>query len=312
MPELSIIVPVYKVEPYLRRCVDSILAQTFRDFELILVDDGSPDGCPDICDEYAAKDSRIIVIHQKNQGVSAARNAALDIARGEYIGFVDSDDWIEPEMYEKLIDAIKENGTDVAICGSAYADESGVSYRTAEKNELSLDQEELIKELFGKPNRIGGGCCTKVFCKKCLDNTRFDPAVAYAEDWIFLFNVFLHCPRGGKKIADPCYQVFERPNSATRGNSVMPYYRIISSSKLLLLLLLYRPQYAGIGIDKYLDDCERYVPMMVEVGKANHQPYRMKKLHIKLLMLRWILYGYFHKSLPRAKLNGHLVSMLKL
>ena len=114
MPELSIIVPVYKVEPYLRRCIDSILAQTFRDFELILIDDGSPDNCGAICDEYAAKDSRIIVIHQKNQGVSAARNAGLDIAKGTYLGFVDSDDWIEPEMYETMIATAKEKQVDVS------------------------------------------------------------------------------------------------------------------------------------------------------------------------------------------------------
>lgn len=99
MPTLSIIVPVYKVEPYLHRCVDSILAQTFTDFELILVDDGSPDNCGAICDEYAAKDSRILVIHKENGGLSDARNAGLDIAKGEYIGFVDSDDYISPQMY---------------------------------------------------------------------------------------------------------------------------------------------------------------------------------------------------------------------
>ena len=92
MPELSIIVPVYKVEPYLPKCIDSILAQTFSDFELILIDDGSPDRCGEICDEYAARDDRVVVIHRENRGVSAARNAGLDAARGEYIGFVDSDD----------------------------------------------------------------------------------------------------------------------------------------------------------------------------------------------------------------------------
>lgn len=90
-PLLSIIVPVYKVENYLQKCIDSILAQTFTDFELILVEDGSPDGCPALCDAAAAKDARIRVLHQKNGGLSAARNAGLDVARGEWIGFVDSD-----------------------------------------------------------------------------------------------------------------------------------------------------------------------------------------------------------------------------
>ena len=99
-PLLSIIVPVYDVENYLQKCIDSILAQTFTDFELILVEDGSPDNCPALCDAAAAKDARVRVIHQKNGGLSAARNAGLDAARGAWIGFVDSDDYIAPEMYE--------------------------------------------------------------------------------------------------------------------------------------------------------------------------------------------------------------------
>lgn len=106
MPEISIIVPVYKVELYLRRCIDSILAQTFTDYELILVDDGSPDNCPAICDEYAQKDSRVVVIHMENGGVSAARNSGLDIASGKYVMFCDSDDVVLPQWCEVLYDAI--------------------------------------------------------------------------------------------------------------------------------------------------------------------------------------------------------------
>jgi len=116
MPALSIIVPVYKVEPYLRKCIDSILAQTFTDFELILVDDGSPDNCPAICEEYAERDSRIIVIHKENGGQASARNRGLDIAKGDYIGFVDSDDWIHPQMYEIMIDVLKEKCVDIVKC----------------------------------------------------------------------------------------------------------------------------------------------------------------------------------------------------
>lgn len=108
MPQISIIVPVYKVEPYLRRCVDSILAQTFQDFELILVDDGSPDNCPAICDEYAQKDNRIHVIHQENGGLSAARNAGIDIAQGKYLLFCDSDDYVAPFWCESLVSSVRD------------------------------------------------------------------------------------------------------------------------------------------------------------------------------------------------------------
>lgn len=121
MPTISVIVPVYNVEKYIHRCVDSILGQTFTDFELILVDDGSPDNCGAICDEYAQKDSRVIVIHQKNGGLSAARNAGIDWAfansDSQWLTFVDSDDWIHPRMLEMLLDAVNSCGVKISACG---------------------------------------------------------------------------------------------------------------------------------------------------------------------------------------------------
>ncbi len=115
-PMISIIVPVYKVEKFLRPCVDSILAQTFRDFELILVDDGSPDGCPALCDAYAVQDSRVRVIHQKNGGLSCARNTGIDAAQGAYLAFVDSDDWVHPEYLSQMYQAITSQQADLVIC----------------------------------------------------------------------------------------------------------------------------------------------------------------------------------------------------
>lgn len=112
MPEISIIVPIYKTEKYLNRCVNSLINQTFKNFELILVDDGSPDACPVLCDKWGKRDTRIKVIHKKNGGLSSARNAGLNIAQGKYIGFVDSDDWIEPDMYELLYNAAEKYQTD--------------------------------------------------------------------------------------------------------------------------------------------------------------------------------------------------------
>ncbi len=113
----SIIVPVYKVENYLNRCVDSILEQSFRDFELILIDDGSPDRCGEICDAYAACDDRVVVIHQENQGVQAARNAGLDRMKGEYVILVDSDDWVEPGLLEGIYQKLAEGPKDLVVWG---------------------------------------------------------------------------------------------------------------------------------------------------------------------------------------------------
>ena len=121
MPEISVIVPVYKVEAYINRCVDSVLAQSFTDFELILVDDGSPDNCGAICDEYAVKDERVHVIHQNNGGLSAARNAGIEWAfansNSQWFSFIDSDDWVHPQYLEHLYHGVKETGMRISSCG---------------------------------------------------------------------------------------------------------------------------------------------------------------------------------------------------
>lgn len=122
---ISIIVPIYNVQKYIRRCIESILTQTYRNLEIILVDDGSTDACPQICDEYAVEDSRIKVIHKENGGLSDARNAGIEIATGEYIGFVDSDDYILPQMYEILYKACLDYDVAIAMCGRKVIDENG-------------------------------------------------------------------------------------------------------------------------------------------------------------------------------------------
>ena len=114
---ISVIVPVYKVEQYLPQCIESIINQTYRNLEIILIDDGSPDNCGKICEEYAQKDKRIKVFHKKNGGLSDARNYGIARASGEYLAFVDSDDWIEPDMYEVLVNWIEDHQTDIVSCG---------------------------------------------------------------------------------------------------------------------------------------------------------------------------------------------------
>ena len=126
MTNLSIIVPVYKAEQYIHECVDSILNQIYTDFELILIDDGSPDNCGRICDEYARKDNRIKVIHQKNSGVSVARNKGVEVSTGKYISFVDSDDYISPEMYSTLMDTALSSDADIIKCGYQEFDNLGL------------------------------------------------------------------------------------------------------------------------------------------------------------------------------------------
>lgn len=146
--KVSIIVPVYKVEPYLDKCVSSIVNQTYTNLEIILVDDGSPDSCPAMCDAWAEKDSRIRVIHKPNGGLSDARNAGMTVATGELMAFVDSDDWIAPDMYEHLYQRLTEVNSDIAACGVQMVWENGASSRmlTREGSRV-LNQEEAMRAI---------------------------------------------------------------------------------------------------------------------------------------------------------------------
>ena len=148
-PEISIIVPVYKVEKYLNECIDSILAQTFTDFELILVDDGSPDNCPALCDAAAEKDSRVRVIHKQNGGVSTARNAGLATAQGNWIGFVDPDDFVDKTYYEKMLRAAKQAGAELAVCNEVFMEEDGslCDYQEQPLRTEVLSREEAIHRI---------------------------------------------------------------------------------------------------------------------------------------------------------------------
>ena len=146
MPYLSVIVPIYQVEPYLRECVDSILAQEFEDMEIILVDDGSPDGCPKICEEYAGKDHRIRVIHQANGGIVRARKAGIAIASGRYVTFVDSDDWIDRDMYSTLYREAQRTDADIIITGTVV-ENNGRQEILTNPAEAGLYTGEKLKQL---------------------------------------------------------------------------------------------------------------------------------------------------------------------
>ena len=150
-PLISVIVPIYKVEKYLAICVDSLLRQSYGNLEVILVDDGSPDECPAICDKYQNKDNRIKVIHKKNGGLSDARNVGLDIAQGEYVAFVDSDDFVDEDYIYKLYNALQQNRTSIAVCGIQIIDESNkvtdqICVTQDKKQELYTGKEIIKKD----------------------------------------------------------------------------------------------------------------------------------------------------------------------
>ncbi len=165
---ISIIVPVYKVEPYLSCCIESIINQTCKDIEIVLVDDGSPDKCGRICDKYAREDERIRVFHTDNHGLSAARNVGIKEARGEFVGFVDSDDWIEPDMYEVLLAKAIEFDADVCECNFWFG--------TSTKNYSNIEDaiyrnKESLEALFN--NKICHVAWNKIYKRKLFDSVSF-------------------------------------------------------------------------------------------------------------------------------------------
>lgn len=182
-PTISVIVPVYKVEPYLRECIDSILAQTYTDFELILVDDGSPDNCGKICDEYAEKDARIIVIHQENQGLSAARNAGLDVMRGEYVAFVDSDDLIHTRFLELHYETIVDYQAEVTKSFPFLFEKMDAIL--AEKQENSearlVSGKDACYELYD-PNGWFYTVWGKLFCANIFGGLRFPTGLIHEDE----------------------------------------------------------------------------------------------------------------------------------
>lgn len=209
MPRLSVIVPVYKVEKYIHKCVDSILNQTFKDFELILIDDGSPDNCSEICDEYAKKDSRVRVIHKENGGQSSARNRGLDIAKGEIIGFVDSDDDIEVNMYKNLIDYMDREKLDIVFCdvylvrGDRVREQSMYSENKVLNNIQGLKDNLICK--------IDNAVWNKIYKKTIFNNLRFTEGIVY-EDVRIMYKVFSKSQKSGY-LKQSLYYYYKRPNS---------------------------------------------------------------------------------------------------
>lgn len=232
MPRLSVIVPVYNVEAFLPACIESILHQTLQDLELILIDDGSPDRCGSICDEYAARDSRIKVIHQTNHGVSYARNAGLRIAAGDYLGFVDPDDLVAPEMYANLIREAETNACDIAICGFAYCAEDGSFLREEPIPTGVISQRELLLSIYGMPNPFHGSMCNKLFTRKILSGLEYDESVAIGEDWLLLYDCY---ERASKAISvEGCfYTIRLRDNSATRKHNAELYMKKLETYQRL-------------------------------------------------------------------------------
>jgi len=187
MPIISVIVPVYNVEKYLKRCIDSILNQTFKEFELILVNDGSTDNCGKICDMYKRKDKRIRVIHKENGGLSSARNAGLDIAKGKYIAFVDSDDYINKNMYDILYSNLIKTDADISLCNFEYVyDNNNFSVNQSIDNYdyLIFNNIEALNKLYSENNTNIVVAWNKLYKKELFEGLRYTEGRIHEDEFI--------------------------------------------------------------------------------------------------------------------------------
>lgn len=224
---VSVIVPIYKVESYLPRCVESIIRQSYKNLEIILVDDGSPDRCPEICDAYAHKDSRIIVVHKKNGGLSDARNVGMRIASGDIISFVDSDDWIEETMVEDTVRTMEDTRTDIVLFGAYVTDGKNTSTAFTSGKCTVMDSGSAI-ELAVNNSKISSHAWDKLYRRKVWDNLEFPVGKLY-EDVFVMHNVF----KKADSIAfldRPYYYYYQRPGSIISNRTLQSYRDLIEGT----------------------------------------------------------------------------------
>lgn len=249
---ISVIVPIYNVEKYLDRCVDSIINQTYKNLEIILVDDGSPDNCPKMCDDYAEKDSRIKVVHKENGGLSDARNVGMEVATGEYVSFIDSDDYVSLDFYETLLETIVDNDSDIVECGVVkfYENEKFDKYN----DDLKVTNYDTVDALDGLINE--------------------NPFKQHVWNKLYKSNIALDIPYAVGKLNEDefwTYQIFGKAKKVTRINKTMYYYFQRGSSIM------------GNGYNiKRLDALE---------GKMNRQAYIEKNFPILTAKAKVDLYG---------------------
>ncbi len=289
MPAISVIVPVYQAEAFLSRCTDSILGQSFSDFELLLVEDGSPDGSGALCDRIAAADPRVRVFHKENGGVSSARNLGMREARGDYLAFADADDWLAPEALQSLYDALTAAGADSAGCahydilpsGKCWAEPAALPagvYGPAEIRAGVVDR--LLGERLGRPGEVLNGFIWRfLFSRAIIAEHGITFAGAYLEDELFLMEYFCYANR--LAILDkPLYYYLQNPRSVTR--TYLPDYmdtfrRFMAAKKAL----------AGrFGLDRPgWEDNSNWAGLLIAVGNeyapGNPASAREKQARVK-------------------------------
>lgn len=222
LPLISVIVPIYNVEAYLPRCLDSIIGQTYKNLEILLIDDGSPDSCPQICDQYAQKDARIKVIHQENKGLPGARNKGMDLMKGDFFIFVDADDWVSTDFCEKLYQQQRQTNADMVTCSYYRVSDT----HTLEQPLADIDFSGYLQPaqfLFILLKHKIPFAWNKLYRRSWTKNIRFDLRYSIVEDWYFTSSL---AKQGGifAQISIPLYFYYQRPNSMLRTSNSHQWY----------------------------------------------------------------------------------------
>lgn len=278
--KVTIIVPIYNVEKYLDQCIESIVNQTYKNLEIILVDDGSPDQCPAKCDEWAKKDPRIKVIHKKNGGLSSARNAGIGSLTGKYVCFIDSDDYIEPDMIEKMYFAAAEKDYDICVCNMNYLDEHENKVDCSEYKNISFFDENVIRSFLKGDDYNPISACNKLYKSSLIFkyDICFDESNHWGEDFPFNYFYFKRA-KSVISIQDKLYNyLIKREGSITYGitygkvmrwqNNYRPIlelekencenYKLALRRHLSLLLCCCR-ELLGFGDKKLVSECYPFI-----------------------------------------------------
>lgn len=251
-PLISVIIPAYNIADYLPRCLDSVLGQTYGNLEVIVISDGSTDGTNDIIKLYAGKDKRIVPVFKENSGVSDTRNKGLDIATGDYIGFVDGDDYIESDMYEILIKNALEYNADISHCGYQMVFPSHIDYYFNTKELRVQDKKRGIID-FIKADKIEPGIVNKIYRRNILHNVRLEKSIKYNED--VLFNLLAFKNSNKSVFLDiPLYHYILRKNSATGSANTSINPKTIEDTILVSQMLIEQAgdEYKDFTVNRYL------------------------------------------------------------
>lgn len=264
---ISIIVPIYKVEKYLDKCVNSILNQTYKDLEIILVDDGSPDNCPEMCDDFAKRDSRVKVVHKQNGGLMSARQAGLRVSKGDYVGFVDGDDWIEPDMYMHFHNAVSKYNSDIIVSEFYFdfGDEQNSSSQNLSKPFFTKD--EMINEIYPvmlfKPPYYNFGinpCCwAKLFKKELLEKCLYSipTEIKIGEDTAFTYPCLIYA-NSMAYVDKPCYHYMD-----SRDGSMTSSYDADMENTIFIPYYILKKEFGVSGYD-FLNSLDNYAFYLFE------------------------------------------------